>query len=532
MKVKDIESVGTFRSLSFKLVLVLSVALIATLSLLFYVEYIRHRDRLIAQRVATATLQSDLIESSLQHSMMTQDPDELRTILNDLGKQQDIVSILLLDKSGKITASPNAEEIGKRLDLSDSTCQLCHQRDTAQKRSRTVIFKTDSGEEVLRNVNPVENRQECHSCHDPQSAISGVILADFSMAEVNKEIGIHLRETIAILLSAIVVVVLIASLVMNQIVLTRLKILVQAMRRLGQGELDQRLELKGNDEISELATSFNRMAQSLKEKTRLESEISKLQRARAKELARAKEEIARKASQLQQLLTKTISVQEEERARIAHDMHDGVTQLIIGALYEIQAARERLPSQPEEATERLRTVQDLLTRVETETRRVIHDLRPTGFDTSGLIPALKRYAVNYHELFDISCSVRISGKPWRLPPDKEVAIFRIVQEALHNTEAHAEASSVQVRLDFGATELKVSVEDDGRGFAYEAAGRDFNGRLGLLGMKQRAESMGGEIEIRSAPGHGTRIILRIPATSDQNVHSGGVQNEQDQSFGC
>jgi signal transduction histidine kinase len=116
---------------------------------------------------------------------------------------------------------------------------------------------------------------------------------------------------------------------------------------------------------------------------------------RTGELTRAREEIAQKAAQLQRLLAMIVRIQEEERGRIAHDMHDGLIQLMAGALFESQAARERLPSDPQTAVEKLAVVQKLLGQMEEEVRRTIHDLHPPLLDLAGLAPAIEKYG--YHE---------------------------------------------------------------------------------------------------------------------------------------
>ncbi len=205
-----------------------------------------------------------------------------------------------------------------------------------------------------------------------------------------------------------------------------------------------------------------------------------------------------------------IHVQEEERGRIAHDMHDGLIQLIIGALYEIQAAKENLPAGPDVAVEKLRTAQELLTHVEGEIRRVIYDLRPMILDSTGLTPALKKHAQSFSQLFGIPCSVRVTGTAYRLAPDKEVAAYRIVQEALHNVQAHAGATAAHLHLAFRPTALLATVEDDGQGFHYAEVMSEPKGRMGLIGMRERAQSIGAKISVESVAGRGTIVTLRVP----------------------
>ena len=228
------------------------------------------------------------------------------------------------------------------------------------------------------------------------------------------------------------------------------------------------------------------------------------------ERVRLQEELALKAQQLQRLLTETISVQEEERARIARDMHDGVTQLLIGALYETQAARELLRDTGHPALVKLERAQDLLHQVEGETRRVIGDLHPPILDTMGLAPALKRYVTAFEDIFHLPCVFHMVGQPFLLSNKTELAVYRIVQEALHNVESHARAQSATITLNSQTDELHIVVEDDGQGFDPNEVLANPGEHYGLLSMLERAQSIGARLQVDSAPGQGTRIHLVVP----------------------
>ncbi|MBI5029384.1 MAG: GAF domain-containing sensor histidine kinase [Chloroflexi bacterium] len=241
---------------------------------------------------------------------------------------------------------------------------------------------------------------------------------------------------------------------------------------------------------------------------RLESNIA----ARTIELYKAKEEIAEKAEQLKSLLAKTIHIQEEERARIARDMHDGVVQLIASARYEIQAARvvaakTLLPAEEE----KLLAARQVLEEAEGEIRRAIYDLHSPVLDAVGLVPALEQYASRFQLFAGITCDIRTGGVPYRLPPQTELTVFRMIEEALHNVASHADAKTALVVLDFAPELFCVTVQDDGVGFDYKRwiEERRHN-HLGLLAMRERIESLGGTIQVYSKLEHGTRISFRLP----------------------
>lgn len=247
--------------------------------------------------------------------------------------------------------------------------------------------------------------------------------------------------------------------------------------------------------------------------------------AQAAELVGARDEVADKARQLQHVLIEMMSLQERERARIAYDMHDRAVQLIVGALYQIQAARQHVTGGPPPAGDPrpevadphqaravavLQTAQTMLKELETEIRQAIFDLRPPALDSLGLVPALRDYAGHFRELAGFPCAVNSIGPARRLPAEVEVAVYRIVQEALHNIARHADASRAEVTLDFRGPNLWVSVSDDGRGFDTEAAHSQSVQHLGLISMRERALAIHGELRILAAPGHGTQVMLTVP----------------------
>ncbi len=235
---------------------------------------------------------------------------------------------------------------------------------------------------------------------------------------------------------------------------------------------------------------------------------------RTKELAQAREELARKADDLRRLLTVTIRVQEEERTRLARDLHDGSNQLITGALYELQAAQESIAGRrPEVALQKLEIAKGLLRSIEAENRRIISDLRPPILDAQGLAPALKWHVNGFQRLYGIPCALRLSGSPVRLSPETEIAVYRIIQEALNNVAAHARAQRVQIAVEFQPARLQVLVEDNGVGFDYEHVLVEAPGQMGLIGIRERAQSIGGRIEVQSVPGQGTRLMFEAPLPS-------------------
>lgn len=204
-----------------------------------------------------------------------------------------------------------------------------------------------------------------------------------------------------------------------------------------------------------------------------------------------------------------ITSQEEEWQRIARELHDETAQGLILLCQRLDhaAAVPRLPVVTRENLVSIRTLaQDLLGGV----RRFSRDLRPSVLDDLGFVAAMKWLADEMSSR-GIETSVEFASKMPELPKETELGLFRIVQEALRNVAKHASASKVTVRLAYQAGVLGIQVNDNGRGFTPPPVLSDLvvGGKLGLAGMQERAQLAGGGLKIRSRPGNGTQLAIRV-----------------------
>ena len=237
---------------------------------------------------------------------------------------------------------------------------------------------------------------------------------------------------------------------------------------------------------------------------------------RTRELQQAQEALAQKAVQLRQLYNETLDIQETERRRIAHDMHDGINQLLIGALLELKSARERIDAgHLSRADAALQTVQDTLRDVEVEMKRIIYDLRPPTLDSVGFVPALRRYIQDFKQYTGLNCLVELEGEIVRLPSRVEVSIYRLLQEALQNVAQHAKAQNVEVTIEFQWDTLSLSICDDGIGFDLAAVRDRPRPHFGLITMRERAKNLNGHLSIETKPGQGTCITLFVPTAHNR-----------------
>lgn len=262
--------------------------------------------------------------------------------------------------------------------------------------------------------------------------------------------------------------------------------------------------------FGDIAAAALENAQLFSDLQRLRESLEQRVAERTAELEAANQATAAKAQRLQSLLRRTVRIQEEERSRIAGDLHDQSNQLTTAALYEVQAAQEQLRSgRPDLSLQQLEAAKETIRRLDAENRRIIAGLKPVVLEVHGLAAALVSESKAYTQSRGLDCSILITGTPVRLPPDTELGIFRIVQESLNNVVKHARATCAQVVLDFGCDSVRVTVQDDGVGFDADAATRDNSGHVGLVGIRDRAESLGGHVAVSSIPGAGTRVVLEL-----------------------
>jgi signal transduction histidine kinase len=206
--------------------------------------------------------------------MLTNDFSEVQQIVDEIANREGVRGLFLLDKQGRIVMSAARNRVGTLLSLDDPTCQACHQHETIN-RNLSMVFTSMEGERVFRNLNPIDNRQDCQGCHDPQDKLSGVLITDFSMADIDRHLATDRRNSLLWSVGTIVVTILIFGLMINRLVITRLERFAEAIRSLGKGDLNHQVALEGNDEMDELANSLNSMADGLREKAQLERKVKR-----------------------------------------------------------------------------------------------------------------------------------------------------------------------------------------------------------------------------------------------------------------
>jgi PAS domain S-box-containing protein len=216
--------------------------------------------------------------------------------------------------------------------------------------------------------------------------------------------------------------------------------------------------------------------------------------------------------ELQQVARHVIEAQEAERKRIACDLHDGVSQLLSSAKFRLASVGEEIFKETLKSHHELDDSRTLVEKAIQEIRRIIRNLRPVVLDDLGLLPAVRSLCEEFRGKTNMKLDFKSTPKPTRLAPKVELALFRIVQEALNNVEKHSRATRVSVSFLQKQASLQIKVKDNGVGFNYLAALRN-KGNLsgyGLHTMIDRTASVGGEVGIRSVIDKGTEVIVHIP----------------------
>jgi two-component system sensor histidine kinase DegS len=211
-------------------------------------------------------------------------------------------------------------------------------------------------------------------------------------------------------------------------------------------------------------------------------------------------------------VVRVIEAQENERQRLARQMHDGPAQSLTNLILQAEICERLFDSDPVQARVELGNLKNAVNTTFQKIREFIMTLRPMMLDDLGLVPTMKQYAQDFEEKTGMSVNFTVLGRDTRLPPYSEVTVFRVIQELLTNVNKHAHATHVQVSLDFQTDTIAASVEDDGSGFdvnEVQASTQQRKG-LGLPTIQERTEMLGGNVQIESRIGRGTKVRIEIP----------------------
>ena len=273
----------------------------------------------------------------------------------------------------------------------------------------------------------------------------------------------------------------------------RLGILADAAAEVGKGNYRVNIPVETADEIGRTSAAFNRMV----------TEVS----SRTQQLEAAEEKSRTLLAENRKLIQKSLTVQEDERKHLARELHDELGQCITA----IQADAESIRDLSGQCDERIKTSSSAILEVSSRVYDVVHSmmqsLRPGVLDDLGLVEALKEEVAGWQERNpDTSYTLGFSGDLAGLGERINITIYRIVQECLTNIAKHAQAAHAEIELAAHADQLVLEIYDDGRGMVAGAPGSG----MGLIGMRERVEGLGGVLKLVSAPNAGTAFTITIP----------------------
>jgi signal transduction histidine kinase len=272
--------------------------------------------------------------------------------------------------------------------------------------------------------------------------------------------------------------------------------LKQGAELIGKGELGYKLNIKSKDELGNLAHTFNKMSSDLKVYT------DKLKSTADENIAKERE-IQDNLRLYAQMVSQA---QEAERKRVARELHDETAQALVVVLRHL----DDLASGKTNLS--LSDIREEVRQVLEGVRHFSQELRPSILDDLGLIPAIKWLAADLYQNYGIKVETAVEGDPHQLPGETELSLFRITQEALTNIRKHSQATEVNIKVDFTDHHVSLTIQDNGIGFEKPSKlnGLAVNGKLGLAGMDERVQLLGGRLDIDTRQGKGTTINVEVP----------------------
>jgi len=448
------------------------------------IHYSRELRLIEEQMRQTAARIGEVASGGIRHIMEEPGKGHLNQILADVSETKDINQILLIDLDDRIAIDTSGSSKGERRSKTDTGCIECHSV-PANLAARSVILA--SPPQTLRIASPIWNEPECHTCHDATNEHLGVLLIDMSLLDARKHIREDLQIEIAISVLFTVLVTTAVYLLVDVLVIHRIRDFKNPLEAFASGVFTDRLNVPSppRDELDALAGSVNQMA------IELEQYLEERE---------------------QQHLIRYHAIV-NERVRIAREIHDGVAQLM--GYVNTKSSAVHLLLQDQKYSEALVQLEQLTHSSQDslqELRISILGLRMSDPYEDGFVDLLERFTHQFNELTGISVDLKFSNSD-RFPslrPEIELHILRIIQEALVNVQKHAHVQQAWIHLSVNTNALEIIIGDDGLGFDIENPSNGGHDHFGLAIMRERAEDIGASFLLGTELGAGTRVTIRLP----------------------
>ena len=415
------------------------------------------QQRGISVAVTLATQSQDFILTDNQFALYTM-------ARNSLSADKDLSYIIIFDAGNDILV--HTFERGVPEDI------LGKNQLQPGETVRLQAFKT--GEGIIHDVAvPILDGQ------------AGVVRLGISETSINAEFNKHLFYNI-VWVSIVLVLGLYAASGMSTVLTKPISKLAKASQSVGTKDFKWEIPRWAKDEIGALGVAF----------------------------AKASEDLRIKNETREHLLRKIITAQEEERKRVARELHDEAGQAITSIMIELAQARDLLPEEATEVAQRLSHSRLVAEQTLADLRKLIYELRPEVLDQLGLVAALRSYVRNRVSPEDTKIKLTFHGPEKRLSPQIEITVFRVIQEAITNIIRHSHATMASIVIEVKDSEVIAVVGDNGVGFDTRESLAHADS-LGLRGMKERVDIIGGKLEIESSTGHGTCLRISLPLDANK-----------------
>ncbi len=372
-------------------------------------------------------------------------------------------------------------------------------------RDDSAVITLGSAPRATRPIIDTHPAQVTDGVFDTSSEITvaaqpmGKVLMGFSLSLMEEAIqksrlrGISIAA-IEILLTVIVTVLLGLGLT------RRLGALSNAAQQVGGGNYSINIPVETADEVGMTARAFNKMV----------TEVS----SRSQQLEKAEKKASKLLAENRQLVHTSLAVQEEERKHLARELHDELGQCITAIQADAESIRDLSQGRDERITASSSAILQVSSRIYETVHSMMQRLRPGILDDLGLVDALREEISAWQERNPkTKCTFNISGELANPGERINITIYRIVQECLTNIAKYADATRVTIDLSINTDGLVLGVKDNGKGMDLSATGSG----LGLIGMRERAEALGGKFSMESEPGKGLSILVNIPEESQKTV---------------
>jgi|UniRef100_A0A7V6A0N4 signal transduction histidine kinase len=453
-----------------------------------------------------------------ERPLLSHDWATLRRFVNHTMKQDYVRYVSIVDTTDKVVMHSDLSQIGKSF------------QNVAHPGTGNFSVSDYSHAHLIKNPDVYYNI--CAPI-EVAGARLGTVFLGYSYSAVAKEIATAQRQIILIGLVTIIIGGVVAY-VLAAFISLPIQRITEAMQQVADGEISSPLTIKRHDEIGTLAESFNKMAEDL---GRHRKHLEVLVEARTAALAHANEQLQQEITdrkraeeglkqsqeQLRDLASHLQHIREEERSRIAREIHDELGQALTALKMDVHWLGSRLSTDHQVLMDKIKAMSRIIDATVQAVRRISSELRPGLLDDLGLTAAIEWQAQEFCSRAGLHCDIRSEPEDIILDQSRSIALFRIFQEALTNIARHARATQVEVVLEENPDKVEMEIRDNGKGITAEQLAAA--GSFGILGIRERVNSLGGELRISGAPAQGTVVYVSLPLEArenagDQDTHIG------------